>query len=40
MLAYVAFFKKSEIPEIKQDDTGLKLILQQMNHRQRQPMSA
>lgn len=30
-IAYVAFFKQSEIPEIKQDDTGLKLILQQLN---------
>jgi DNA recombination protein RmuC len=31
LLAYLAFFKKSDIPEIKQDDTGLKLILQQLN---------
>ncbi len=30
-VGYVAFFKQSEIPEIKQDDTGLKLILQQLN---------
>lgn len=30
-IAYVAFLKKSDIPEIKQDDTGLKLILQQLN---------
>ena len=30
-IGYVAFFKQSEIPEIKQDDTGLKLILQQLN---------
>lgn len=30
-LVYVAFFKESKIPEIKQDDTGLKLILQQLN---------
>lgn len=31
LLVYLAFFKKSDIPEIKQDDTGLKLILQQLN---------
>lgn len=30
-LVYVAFFKEQKIPEIKQDDTGLKLILQQLN---------
>lgn len=30
-LIYIAFFKQAEIPEIKQDDTGLKLILQQLN---------
>jgi DNA recombination protein RmuC len=30
-LAYVAFFKQAVAPEIKQDDTGLKLILQQLN---------
>ena len=30
-LAYVAFFKEQKIPELKQDDTGLKLILQQLN---------
>ncbi|MDB4984540.1 MAG: hypothetical protein JWM20_719 [Patescibacteria group bacterium] len=30
-LAYVAFFKEAKVPEIKQDDTGLKLILQQLN---------
>ncbi len=30
-IAYLAFFKQSDIPEIKQDDTGLKLILQQLN---------
>ncbi len=30
-VGYVAFFKQSDIPEIKQDDTGLKLILQQLN---------
>jgi len=30
-IGYVAFFKQTEIPEIKQDDTGLKLILQQLN---------
>lgn len=30
-LIYVAFFKEQKIPEIKQDDTGLKLILQQLN---------
>jgi len=30
-LAYLAFFKQPDIPEIKQDDTGLKLILQQLN---------
>lgn len=31
LLAYLAFFKKSGVQEIKQDDTGLKLILQQLN---------
>jgi DNA recombination protein RmuC len=30
-LAYLTFFKKTQVPEIKQDDTGLKLILQQLN---------
>lgn len=30
-MAYLAFFKKSDVQEIKQDDTGLKLILQQLN---------
>ena len=30
-VGYVAFFKQSDMPEIKQDDTGLKLILQQLN---------
>jgi hypothetical protein len=25
LLAYLAFFKKSDIPEIKQDDTGLEI---------------
>lgn len=30
-LIYIIFFKESKIPEIKQDDTGLKLILQQLN---------
>lgn len=30
-LAYLAFFKRPEISEIKQDDTGLKLLLQQLN---------
>jgi DNA recombination protein RmuC len=27
----VSFFKRPDVPEIKQDDTGLKLLLQQMN---------
>jgi DNA recombination protein RmuC len=31
LLLYVSFFKRSDIPEIKQDDTGLKLLLQQLN---------
>jgi competence protein ComGC len=31
LLIYIGFFKKSDIPEIKQDETGLKLILQQLN---------
>lgn len=31
VIAYLAFFKQVEIPEIKQDDTGLKLILQQLH---------
>ena len=31
LLAYLAFVKKAEAPEQKQDETGLKLILQQMN---------
>jgi DNA recombination protein RmuC len=31
LLAYLAFFKKSAVQEIKQDETGLKLILQQLN---------
>lgn len=31
LLIYVSFIKKTEIPEIKTDDTGLKLILQQLN---------
>lgn len=30
-LIYIAFFKQAETPEIKQDETGLKLILQQLN---------
>ncbi len=30
-LVYIAFFKQVEAPEIKQDDTGLKLLLQQLN---------
>ena len=30
-IVYVAFIKESKMPEIKQDDTGLKLILQQLN---------
>ena len=30
-IAYLAFFKQTEVPEIKQDDTGLRLILQQLN---------
>lgn len=29
--AYLAFFKEHKAPEIKQDETGLKLILQQLN---------
>lgn len=31
LLAYLAFFKKTILPETKQDDTGLQLILQQLN---------
>ncbi len=31
LLIYIAFFKNNELPETKQDDTGLKLILQQLN---------
>ncbi len=31
LLIYISFIKKPEIPEIKTDDTGLKLILQQLN---------
>lgn len=31
LLIYIAFFKNNELSETKQDDTGLKLILQQLN---------
>jgi DNA recombination protein RmuC len=31
LLVYISFLKKDTSPEIKQDDTGLKLILQQLN---------
>lgn len=30
-IAYLAFFKQTEIPEFKQDDTPFKLMLQQLN---------
>ncbi len=31
LLLYVSFFKRQDVPEVKQDDTGLKLLLQQIN---------
>lgn len=31
LLAYIAFFKQSKPAEVKQDDTGMKLLLQQLN---------